>query len=180
MKVPFQVLCSSDYDWDDELTPDLLSWWNRLIADMNALKNIRVPRCYFSWREGDPVGHQLHGFSDASCKAYAAVVYLRTEHANGDIEVNLVASKARVAPIKRQSIPRLELLGATILARLMKTIEKSLVSLRIPPKVYIGQTRLRPFVGFETTRFGNHMCSIESRKYENILIQPIGDLCKEN
>ena len=136
MKVLFQVLCSSDYDWDDELTPDLLSWWNRLIADMNALKNIRVPRCYFSWREGDPVGHQLHGFSHALCKAYAAVVYLRTEHANGDIEVNLVASKARVAPIKRQSIPRLELLGATILARLMKTIEKSLVSLRIPPEVY--------------------------------------------
>ena len=173
MKVLFQVMCLSNYDWDDELTPDLLSWWNRLIADMNALKNIRVPRCYFSWREGDPVGHQLHGFSDASCKAYAAVVYLRTEHANGDIEVNLVASKARVAPIKRQSIPRLELLGATI--------EKSLVSLRIPPEVYIiGQTRLRPFVGFETTRFGNHMCSIESRKYENILIQPIRDLCKGN
>jgi hypothetical protein len=48
------------------------------------------------------------------------------------------------------------------------------------PKYIIGQTHLRPFVGFETTRFGNHMCSIESRKYENILIQPIGDLCKEN
>ena len=89
MKALFQVLCSTDYDWDDELTPDLLSWWNRLIADMNALKTIRVPRCYFSWKADDPVGHQLHGFSDASCKAYAAVVYLSTEHANGDIEVNL-------------------------------------------------------------------------------------------
>ena len=136
MKVLFQVLCSTDYDWDDELTPDLLSWWNCLIADMNALKTIRVPRCYFSWRADDPVGHQLHGFSDASCKAYAAVVYLHTEHANGDIEVNLVASKARVAPIKRQSIPRLELLGATILSRLVNTIEKSLVSLKTPPEVY--------------------------------------------
>ena len=100
MKVLFQVLYSTDYDWDDKLMPDLLSWWNRLIADMNALKTIRVPRCYFSWRADDPVGHQLHGFSDALCKAYATVVYLHTEHANGDVEVNLVASKAHVAPIK--------------------------------------------------------------------------------
>ena len=58
--------------------------------------------------------HELHGFSDASHKAYAAVVYLRSEHANGDIEVNLVASKSRVAPMKRQSIPLLELLGACL------------------------------------------------------------------
>ena len=54
-------------------------------------------------------------------------IYLCTEHANGDIEVNLVASKARVAPIERQSLPRLELFGVTILARLMRTIENSLV-----------------------------------------------------
>ena len=100
MKVLFQMLCSSDYDWDDELTPDWLTWWRRLIADMSALRSIQVPRCYFSWKGAAPIGHQLHGFSDASCKAYAAVVYLRTEHANGDIEVNLVATKARVAPIK--------------------------------------------------------------------------------
>ena len=87
------------------------------------MKNIQVPRCYFSFRKVDPVGHKLHGFSDESRKAYAAVVYLRTEHANGDIEMNLVASKARVAPMKQQSIPRLKLPGATILTRLMKTIQ---------------------------------------------------------
>ena len=48
----------------------------------------------------------------------------------------VVASKARVAPIERQSIPPLELLGATILPRLVNTIEKSLVSLKTPLEVY--------------------------------------------
>ena len=103
---------------------------------MNALKTIRVPRCYFSWRADDPVGHQLHGFSDASCKAYAAVVYLRTEHANGDIEVNLVASKPRVGPHQTTVYPSLGVTRGTILSRLVNTIEKSLVSLKTPPEVY--------------------------------------------
>lgn len=53
---------------------------------------------------------QLHGtgFCDASENAYAGVVYLRT----GDVEVSLVSSKTQVAPIKRLTIPRLELCGA--------------------------------------------------------------------
>ena len=61
---------------------------------------------------------QLHGFSDASEKAYAAVVYMRSCYDNGTVDVKLVTSKSRVAPLSKQSIPRLELLGALILARL--------------------------------------------------------------
>jgi len=38
----------------------------------------------------------------------------------------VIASKTRVASIKGQTIPRLELLGATILSRLVNTILKSL------------------------------------------------------
>ena len=42
-----------------------------------------------------------------------------------------MASKTRVAPIKRQSIPRLELLGATILARLVNSLQRALSPLPI-------------------------------------------------
>ena len=61
------------------------------------------------------VSYQLHGFSDASEKAFVAVVYLRVEYKCMPRDIQLVASKTRVAPVKKQSIPRLELLGATIL-----------------------------------------------------------------
>ena len=58
-------------------------------------------------------------------RAYAAVLYLHTEYANGHVRVCLVSSKTRVAPLKEQSIPRLELLGATILSWLVSSVCKN-------------------------------------------------------
>ena len=66
---------------------------------------------------------QIHPFSDASKLAYAVVVYVRTCYENGLIDVRLAASKSRVAPLKTQTISRLELLGALILARLVDGIK---------------------------------------------------------
>ena len=63
---------------------------------------------------------------DASECAYAAVMYLRTVYVDGTVSISLIASKTRVSPVKKQSIPRLELLGALILARLADTILKQL------------------------------------------------------
>ena len=39
---------------------------------------------------------------------------------------SLVTSKTRVAPLKAQTIPRLELLGSLILSRLMNRVKKEL------------------------------------------------------
>ncbi len=58
---------------------------------------------------------QLHGFSDVSESAYAGVVYLRIVDSFGRVHTTLVISKTKVLPIKRLSIPRLELCGAEIL-----------------------------------------------------------------
>ena len=66
----------------------------------------------------------MHGFSDVSEQAYAAAIYLRTIYHDGSITTRLVTAKAQVAPIKKQSIPRLELLGALILSRLANTVVK--------------------------------------------------------
>ena len=73
---------------------------------------------------------ELHGYSDASQLAYAGVVYLRMVDESGDIHISLVLSKTKVAPIKRLTIPRLELCGAQLLAKLLhhcKTV------FRLPP-----------------------------------------------
>lgn len=63
----------------------------------------------------------LHGFCNASNKACAAVVYLVSR--NGDTtKAHFVAAKTRVAPLQETTIPRLELLAAVILSRLIATI----------------------------------------------------------
>ena len=81
-------------------------------------------RCFFSQQACDI---ELCGFCDASLKAYTAVVYLRAETSCG-YQVTLVASKTRVTPLKQQTIPRLELLSALLLARLMSSVMQALQS----------------------------------------------------
>jgi len=50
-----------------------------------------------------------------------AIIYLTIVYEQGCIEVSFVASKTCVAPMKKQS--RLELMGATLLARLLSTVK---------------------------------------------------------
>ena len=58
--------------------------------------------------------------------AYAAVVYLRIETSKGAC-TRLVMSKPRVAPLAKQTIPRLELLAALILSRLVDRVYVALL-----------------------------------------------------
>ena len=125
LKIMFQKLCINKSHWDDPLPTELAQAWNKLIQELEILQTIAIPRCYFQL-EDHPVSIQLHGFSDAAEQAYAAVLYLRTLYSDGSITVRLVASKTKVAPLKKQSIPRLELLGALILARLSQVVISSI------------------------------------------------------
>ena len=63
------------------------------------------------------------GFSDALDAAYAAIIYIHIE-TDVSIKTSLIASKTKVAPISGETTPRLELLGAYLLARLIKPYRK--------------------------------------------------------
>jgi hypothetical protein len=78
------------------------------------------------------ISYRLHGFCDASERAYAAVVYLVVQ-TDSERCVRFVASKTRVAPLRELSIPRLELLSSLLLARLMDTATNSLL-----PSISLG------------------------------------------
>ena len=45
---------------------------------------------------------------------------------NGSYHVELLTPKTRIAPMKAQTIPRLELMSARILAKLMSTVNEGL------------------------------------------------------
>ncbi|XP_043271180.1 uncharacterized protein [Venturia canescens] len=75
---------------------------------------------------------ELHGFADASQRAYSAVVYLRVLKSPTDTSVSLIAAKSRVAPLKTVAIPRLELNGIVLLVRLLEYVREALKIEKIP------------------------------------------------
>ncbi|XP_039289297.1 uncharacterized protein LOC120352500 [Nilaparvata lugens] len=125
-KILFQELWLARIGWDDSLPPGLLSKWLKILQELHSISNINIPRCVIS-ADTDST-FELHGFSDASLKAYGACIYVRSVSSNG-IKVHLLCSKSRVAPLKALSIPKLELCAAHLLSRL---INKVLNAIKLP------------------------------------------------
>lgn len=123
-KIFIQKLWLSGLEWDEELTPELLTEWHTYRSNLTETSNFSVPRWIHT--NGDEDHVELHGFSDASLSAYAAVVYLRTKNKIGEINVSLITAKTRVAPVKQQSIPRLELMGSVLAAELTAEVTRVL------------------------------------------------------
>ncbi|GFR33022.1 integrase catalytic domain-containing protein [Trichonephila clavata] len=114
-------------DWDESLPDDIISLWAVWCEELPQLTGFSIPRCYFS----DPLINnfetlELQLFSDTSTKAYGTVAYLRVTSANKEILTSFVASKNRIAPLKTLTLPRLELMGALLSARLSSNILKAL------------------------------------------------------
>ncbi|GFW17373.1 integrase catalytic domain-containing protein [Trichonephila clavipes] len=83
------------------------------------VNNFKIPRCILL---PSTIRIEIHGFSDASERAYAAVVYIKCFNESGQSQTRLLCSKSRVAPLKTLTIPRLELSAALLLSRLVKKV----------------------------------------------------------
>ena len=83
----------------------------------------------------NPDSIQIHGFADASERAYGAVLYIRSTTADGRVSVQLLCSKSRVAPLKKTTLPRLELCAAVLLAQLTNRIIEN-INFRIDQTFY--------------------------------------------
>ena len=128
-KIFFQKLCDCKIDWDEPLSDEVGDEWKTLVGDLQAgACTLSMPRSYHTSCNGVPTSRYLCGFCDASTRAYAAVIYLVTVIDDG-AEITFVAAKTRVAPLQPQTIPRLELLSALLLARLISTVDDSLKSI---------------------------------------------------
>ena len=123
VKILFQKFWEQKIDWDEPAPPDILNVWRRWREELPQLVEKPIPRCYHP-KAVRIKSQQLHGFSDASEDAYAAVVYLRMVDECDNVHVSLVMSKTKVSPIKRLTIPRLELCGAVLLAQLLNHVKE--------------------------------------------------------
>ncbi|GFT40559.1 uncharacterized protein TNCV_2092781 [Trichonephila clavipes] len=101
-KLLLQEAWRNKLDWDEDLSFDLQLRYQRWAKHLNLIKKCRIPR------------RMLHGT-------------LRCVEKD-EVKVSLVSAKARFAPVQRPTIPQLELLGATIGARIASTILETLNS----------------------------------------------------
>ncbi|XP_033212356.1 uncharacterized protein LOC117169955 [Belonocnema kinseyi] len=90
---------------------------------LSDLNDIRICRRVIS---GDYTDLQLHGFYDASEKAYGACIYIRATFHSGESSVRLLCANSRRAPLKQRTLPSLELCAALLLAELFQKVTKSL------------------------------------------------------
>ncbi|XP_076664982.1 uncharacterized protein LOC143367242 [Andrena cerasifolii] len=122
-KILLQKIWTLKIDWDESLPMSIDSEWTQYYSQLPLLNNTTFQR---KTMINSATEVQLHGFCDASERAYGACIFLRSIDTYGHIWTELLIAKSKVAPLKQQTIPRLELCGALLLASLAVTVKKAL------------------------------------------------------
>ena len=169
-KILLQQLWEMKIDWDDDVPTCIRDVWLQWRNELELLSNRHIPRCYYP-KEARVVSMQLHGFSDASEQAYAGVVYIRSMDAEDKVHISLVTSKTKVAPIKRLTIPRLELCGAHLLAQLLHHVKEVLCIPLRSVYAWTDSTIVINWLGGDSKRFKTYVGNRVSQIVD--LIAPI-------
>ena len=128
-KIWIQRIWLEGKDWDDPLPQNLIQEFQVDKSDLTELTRLSIP-CRVT--TDNYIKMEFHCFADASIKAYAAVMYVVTEQADGLRQSAIVTSKSKVAPVKTLSLPRLELCAAQLAANLYQQVLFSIQSLSLP------------------------------------------------
>lgn len=121
-KLILQDIWQAGIHWDEAVPPDVVFRWTHFKSQLVNLNQLKIPR---GVGFGTEQHVQIHGFCDASQRAFGACVYLRVQLGNDSFRFELICSKSRVASLKAISLPRLELSAALLLAQLMDKIINS-------------------------------------------------------
>ncbi|GFY30103.1 integrase catalytic domain-containing protein [Trichonephila clavipes] len=147
-KLILQEIWKLKLEWDENLPKDILNQVKKWLEQLPILASIKIPGCLNLSSNGIK-RLTLHVFCDASKKAYAACVFLRVEY-EGNVFVKLIQAKARVAPLKDISIPRLELLACVLGTRLAASVKNDL---NLPDvRIYYLTDSMTAFAWIQRTR----------------------------
>ena len=135
MKILLQETCKLHLEWDTLFPETLVKIWCEILNNFEQILCILIPRCHFDEINKEIEQYSLHAFGDASKKAFCSVIYLFMKIASS-YHCKLVTSKLRVVPLKEMSVPRLELIAALVLARLLNNVKHSLESQILFESIY--------------------------------------------
>ncbi|XP_067952075.1 uncharacterized protein [Watersipora subatra] len=152
-RIILQETCKQNYNWDTPLESSLLNCWAKWKSDLSNVHNVQVPRCVSPRAFNQIESAQLHTFTDASTTGYGHCTYLRLVNTNRKVHVALLASKAKVAPIKQITIPRLELQAACSAVQAVNKYVKELELPNITTYFYSDSTVVLGYICNTKERF---------------------------
>ena len=152
-KLILQELCKLNYGWDDSVPAALKASWMDWCLEVPTLSELKIKRCYKPSDFGQIDKVELHHFSDASSIGYGQCSYLKLVDCEGKVHVSFVMGKARVAPLKVLSIPKLELMGAVVSVRVARVLEKELPYTNIKHVFWTDSENVLRYISNESRRF---------------------------
>lgn len=172
-RLSFREMClDRSSTWDSELTGAFANSVSRWTEELEELSKLRLDRCYKAGARGNIQSYQLHHFSDASEKGVSSVTYLRMTDEFDQSVVAFVCGKARVAPLKSVSIPRLELAAAVLSVKQDSIIKQELQFTLLESVFWTDSLTVLKYIANEDKRFhtfvSNRLAMIHeaSKKYQ--------------
>ena len=103
----------------------VLDKWKEFRDSLNNTHELYVSRLIVGVSKN--CRYSMFGFCDASEKAYGTYIYIRSvSESSEETTVRLLCAKARGVPLKKQSIPRLELCSTLLLCKLINNVKHAI------------------------------------------------------
>lgn len=148
-----QDICKGDSGWDDVLPESVVKKWTTWLQELHHLESFVLARCLKPPNFGNITKAQLHHFCDASQDGYETVTYLLLHNMYSQVHCAFIMGKSRVAPIKSITIPRMELIAATMASR-MDVLWKKELHLKLQDSVFwTDSASVLKYIKNETSRF---------------------------
>lgn len=152
-KAIVQKLCKEKIGWDEEIPDKYRDEWKRWLDNLPHIEDVAIRRGFRSKDAAKLKQVQLHVFCDGSELGYGACAYLRLVDENDLVSCSLVLGKARLAPMKQLSIPRMELSGAVVACRI-KALLYSELDMKVDQTMFwTDSTILLGYINNKTRRF---------------------------
>ena len=120
-KILLRELWQLHVGWDDEVPESIAKEWNRWKSELPLFNNYPIQRCQFNTSK-EVHGWEIHGFSDATQKAYACSIYIRAVYSEASVTTSLITAKTKVAPLRSVTIVKFELCAAHLLVHVLSHI----------------------------------------------------------
>ena len=138
-KLMLRELVQQKADWDDPVPEEMRPRWEKWRAELKELEKLEIQRCVKPPNFRELKSAEIHSFADASQFAVGQVSYLRLVNEDAQVHVSFLMGKARVAPLKLISIPRLELTAAVISVNVAQELSRE-IELDVDATVYYSDS----------------------------------------